>query len=126
MLFAEHEPRLRSCVAYAPVDDIPQHFRRLGMIDMMDVLNSSGFGSLFTRYSPRTNEAKLDRPLFLFYAQDDGSAPDIAAFGDRLKAAGKPVTVSTVPTGGHVQSVARDGIPAAIAWLQEQAAEPGK
>ncbi len=120
LLFAEHEPRLRSCVAYAPVDDIPAHFQRFGMNDLMDALNASGFGSLFTRYSPKTNEARLDRPLFLFYAQDDVSAGAIATFGDRLKAAGKPVTVSTVPSGGHVESVARNGIPAAIAWLQEQ------
>jgi len=120
VLFAEHEPRLRSCVAYAPVDDIPAHFQRFGMNDLMDALNASGFGSLFTRYSPKTNEATLDRPLFLFYAQDDGSAGAIAAFGERLKAAGKPVTVSSVPSGGHYDSMVRNGIPAAIAWLKEQ------
>jgi acetyl esterase/lipase len=90
------------------------------MNDLMDALNAAGFGSLFTRYSPNTNEARLDRPLFLFYALDDASAPEIAAFGERLKAAGKPVTVSTVPSGGHVQAMARDGLPAAIAWLKEQ------
>jgi dienelactone hydrolase len=126
LLFTEHEPRIRSCVAYAPVDDIPQEFRKFNMTRTMEALTKEGYGDLFTRYAPRTHEAKLDRPLFLFYALDDAAAPDIAAFGQRLRAAGKPVTVATVSIGGHIESMASDGLPASIHWLQAQEAATGR
>ena len=119
LLFAEHEPRLRSCVAFAPVDDIAAQLRRFGRAALMQALIAEGFGDLFTRYAPRTHEARLERPLFLFHALDDLSAPDITAFGNRLKSAGRPVTVSTVPSGGHYDAMINEGVPQAISWLRE-------
>lgn len=118
LLFAENEPRLRSCLAYAPVVDIESIFNEHYGPQMAAQLKRGGSGDFFTTYSPRTDEAKLDRPLFLFYAQDDQNARDLDAFAGRMKAAGKPVTVSTVSVGGHHEPMIRQGIPGAIAWLQ--------
>jgi pimeloyl-ACP methyl ester carboxylesterase len=81
---------------------------------------------LFGRFSPRNGEAKLDRPLFLFYAQDDRTAPELDALAARLKSMNKPVDVVTVPNGGHYDPMIRDGIPAAIAWLDQQRGTAGR
>jgi acetyl esterase/lipase len=116
LLFAENEPRLRSSVAFAPVPDIEASFGPQATA----ALRQAGLGDFVGRYSPNNNEAKLDRPLFLFYAKDDPQAGQLDAFAGRLKAAGKPITVETVPTGGHYQPMIRQGIPEAIAWLKEQ------
>jgi dienelactone hydrolase len=116
LLFAENEPRLRSSVAYAPVPDLEASFGPQGVA----AVRQAGLGDLVGRYSPRNNESKLDRPLFLFYARDDPMTGQIDAFANRLKAAGRPITVETVPRGGHYDPMIRRGIPAAIAWLKGQ------
>ncbi len=118
LLFAENEPRLRSCIAFAPVADIAANFQREYGAAMVASLRIAGGGDFLGRYSPRTDEAKLDRPVFLFYAKDDQNAPELDAFEARMRSAGRPITVATVPSGGHYDPMIRQGIPAAIGWLQ--------
>jgi dienelactone hydrolase len=126
LLFAEHEPKLKGCVAFAPCIDVAQ---RLGFVGRKYVsLLPGGQGeSLYTTFSPKDNEAGLSCPLLLFHALDDSNIPaqesiDCAA---RLKALGKPVTLETVPTGDHYQSMISQGVPRAVAWLnQRRAAAP--
>jgi dienelactone hydrolase len=124
VLFAEHEPRLKACVAFAPALDIEKHF---GPEDVAQ-LTGAGMGDLCVRYSPKRNEDTLKVPLFLFHARDDSNTPvvDSEAFAADLQARGKPVTLDLVPSGNHYDSMINEGIPHAIAWLIEQGAGPGK
>ena len=123
VLFAEHEPRLKACVAFAPALDLEQNFGSEAVAKFKNV----GVGDLAVKYSPKNNEDKLQVPLFLFHAQDDGniSFTMSQAFANDLKAKGKPVTLDIVSTGNHYESMINEGIPHAIAWLNEQGAGPG-
>jgi dienelactone hydrolase/DNA-directed RNA polymerase subunit RPC12/RpoP len=123
VLFAEHEPRLKACVAYAPALDLEERFGPV----RVNLLKSVGAGDLATRYSPKNNEDKLRVPLFLFHALDDSNIPFAMteAFASDLKAKGKPVTLDLVPSGDHYDSMLNEGIPHGIAWLNEQGAGPG-
>ena len=79
-------------------------------------------------YFHKRNEDKLQVPLFLFHAKDDSNVPvvDTEAFAADLKSRGKPVTLDLVEAGDHYDSMINEGIPRAIAWLNEQGAGPGK
>jgi dienelactone hydrolase/DNA-directed RNA polymerase subunit RPC12/RpoP len=118
LVFAEHEPRLAGCVAFAPAVDVAAHSPPESQRQI--ALAVPGADQLFTRYSPLTNELSINCPLFLFYAGDDEArfSTQIPQFAARLKAAGKQVTLSSVPTGGHYESMVNQGIPLAIKWVQ--------
>jgi hypothetical protein len=68
----------------------------------------------------------LNCPLLLFHAMDDSNVPasESQQCADRLKQAGKNVTLITVPTGDHYESMIQQGIPTAINWLTQQGAAP--
>jgi hypothetical protein len=53
---------------------------------------------------------------------DDSNVPcsDSRACEQRLKSLGKSVTLVTVPTGNHYQSMIDQGIPRAIEWLKQR------
>ncbi len=116
VLFAEHEPRLESCVAFAPALDLEQRFGA----EAVAQLKRAGVGDLAVRYSPRADEKKLACPLFLFHARDDSNVPvaESEAFAARLQGQGKSVTLELVDDGDHYQSMIDQGIPRAIAWLK--------
>jgi dienelactone hydrolase len=119
LLVAENEPRLAACLAYAPAADLglqyPPDFQR----EINQLV--PGASELFTRFNPRSNEAKIKCPVFLFYAQDDARfAEQVRALGERLTAAGKAVTVESSPTGGHYESMIETGVPRGIAWLKSR------
>jgi dienelactone hydrolase len=118
LLFAEHEPRLKGCVAFAPPIDLAQRLHQLA-----PALRQQGLIDLVERYSPKNNEANLACPLFLFHALDDTNTPVRGSLDcvQRLQGMGKDVTLVTVATGGHYQSMIDEGIPRAIAWLQARA-----
>jgi dienelactone hydrolase len=124
VLFAEHEPRLKSCVAFAPALDLEDQFGAQAVAG----LKRAGVGDLAVRYSPRTDEDRLNCPLFLFHARDDGNIPvqQSESFAGRLKTRGKAVTLDLVPSGDHYDSMINEGIPHAIAWLDEQGAGPAR
>jgi dienelactone hydrolase len=117
MLLAEHEPRIRGCALIAAPIDLE---RWLGPTRSQDVQNAGG-SDLLTRFSPRTNEAKLTCPLFLFYSRGDTIVPVTQAreCEERLGALGRSVTVEVVPTGGHGEALLRQAIPRVVEWLQK-------
>jgi len=121
MLLAENEASLRGCVAYAPAIDLEARFR--GAVGGW--LRANGLADLFQRFSPRLGEPRLGCPIFLFHAKDDSniSYEDTVACAERLKALGKAVTLDLVDEGEHSDSMLRDGIPRAIAWLKARDAE---
>jgi dienelactone hydrolase len=124
VLFAEHEPRLKACVAFAPALDLEKRFGP----EAVAKLTQARVGDLCVRHSPKRNEDTLKVPLFLFHARDDSNIPaeDSEAFAADLEAKGKPVKLDLVETGNHYDSMINPGIPHAIAWLNEQGAGPGK
>lgn len=124
LLLAQHEPRIRRCIAYAPATDVEL---RLG--DLLRHPSSrifDGLGDFLHRSSPKTHTAKFQCPVFLFHARDDGNEPftTTQSFHQRLQAAGKNATFVTAPRGGHYQSMIDPGIPQAINWLTK--AESGQ
>jgi len=116
VLFAEREPRLRSAVAFAPALDLEKRFGP----EAVARLKATGVGDLAVRYSPRNDVDALRCPLFLFHARDDTNVDvgESEAFAADLKARGKAVTLEVVAEGNHYQSMIREGIPRAIAWLR--------
>jgi dienelactone hydrolase len=119
MLFAEHEPSIRGCIAYAPAINLAKQFGA----DATRMLHDAGFDDLVVRHAPMTHESKLSSPILLFHARDDGTIPvaDTEASARRLEALGKSVTLVIVSSGGHYDSMIRSGIPRGIAWLRDLA-----
>ncbi len=125
VLFAEHEPRLAGCVAFAPVIDLDARFGPVGLLALG--ANMPGVRDFVTKYSPRNHEADLACPLFLFHAEDDSNVPadQSREAAERLKGLGKTVTLERVPTGNHYDSMIQQGLPKAIAWMTTQMSTRG-
>jgi dienelactone hydrolase len=119
LLFAAHEPRLAGVIAYAPACDVPKWFGpRLWMMSKL----LPGSTDFITQCSPSTHQARIKCPTFLFHAEDDSicEPAETQAFAEQLKQQGTDVTMVTVPTGDHYESMIQQGIPAAIDWLQKR------
>jgi dienelactone hydrolase len=124
LLFAEHEPRLRGCVAYAPAVDLEARFSEmLGALNVGSVL--PGFRHFVKRSSPLTHTSRLTAPVFLFFADDDEmiQAEGYRPFIAKLRETNREVTLRTVPDGGHYQSMIDPGIPAGIQWIRKNGAD---
>jgi dienelactone hydrolase/DNA-directed RNA polymerase subunit RPC12/RpoP len=117
VLFAEHEPRLRACVAFAPALDFEDRFGPQGVAGLRQI----GLGPILDRFAPRVAMSSLGCPLFLFHARDDGNVPveQSQKFAADLRSQGKPITLEIVPRGDHDDAMIRQGIPRAIGWLRK-------
>lgn len=124
MLFAEHEPRLAGCAAYAPAIDLEERFERFTIRQMSGQL--PGLEDFVVRSSPKTHEARLRPALWLFHALDDSNVPAAGtqAAAARLKQLNKDVTLTTVPSGDHYDSMIEAGIPGAIRWIKQRSGNP--
>jgi dienelactone hydrolase len=127
LLFAEHEPRLAGCVAYAPCSDVQDFVSEdmPGFVLRLRAMEMPGLTDFIVQSSPRTHESRLNCPLFLFHADDDSNVPasESRNFAARLKALGKDVTHKTVPSGDHYDSMLQEGIPAGIEWIKARAGQ---
>jgi dienelactone hydrolase len=116
LLFAEHEPGLKGCLAYDPIVDLAT------WVDAarQDRLKMFGLGDLVARLSPRVDEEKLACPVFLYHARGDRDVPAAAtqAFADRIRSLGKDVTLELADGTGRADAIVRDGIPRGVAWLK--------
>jgi dienelactone hydrolase len=119
LLFAEHEPRLAGVIAYAPAVNIPERFG--GSLRVFAV-QLPGVVDFATQSSPHTHRERLKCPTFLFHAEDDSNCPiaQTRKFAEELKEQGTDVTLVTVATGNHYNSMINEGIPAAIKWLRQR------
>jgi dipeptidyl aminopeptidase/acylaminoacyl peptidase len=120
LLMAEHEPRLKGCVAYAPVTDVEDRLK--GNIAGLEQA-MRGYRDFIRFSSPKTHADKLTCPLLLFHAADDTNVPvrqskDFAAL---VKKTNPDVTLIIAPRGGHSASMMKEGIPKGIAWLEKLA-----
>ncbi len=124
LLVAMHEPRIKACAAYAPVSDVEAHLGPEAIAAAERLV--TGAANQIKRSSPRTHEARLNCPVFLFHSRTDQVVPvqQTLEFGERLNSLGKPVTLEIVPSGDHYNPMISQGIPKAIGWLRSLGA-PG-
>jgi dipeptidyl aminopeptidase/acylaminoacyl peptidase len=118
LLFAEHEPRIKACAAYAPCTDVVTLLaKRIPTLEKA----LSGYGEFLRFSSPRTHAEKLKCPLFLFHAQDDRTTlvSESTDFAALVKKTNPEVTLVITPTGGHYPSMIREGIPKGIEWFRQ-------
>jgi dienelactone hydrolase len=119
LLFAEHEPRLKGCIAYAPCSDVESH---LGV--MLRLLAASnqfpGIVDFAKRSSPGTHVTRIKCPVFLFWAADDQvvAPAELQRFAAEIGKVRPDVTSRTVGSGGHYDAMIDPGIPQAIQWLR--------
>jgi len=114
---AASSPEIRGCAAFAPVPDLEAHLgaKTIKAIDSL----VPGMAKLMHDESPINQIAALRCPLFLFHAEDDATVPtaSIAAYREGVSAHHKQFDYIQVTSGGHYDSMIRQGIPKAIAWL---------
>ncbi|MBI3865861.1 MAG: prolyl oligopeptidase family serine peptidase [Planctomycetia bacterium] len=124
LLFAEHEPRLKGCIAYAPQPNVEEHLS--AMLRLLTLTGGyPGIVDFVRRSSPQTHMARIKCPVFLFWSADDSvvTPHDIQRFATDLGKLRQDVTVKTVPTGDHFNSMVDPGMGLAIEWLKTQPGE---
>ena len=115
---AEAAPdRFKACVAFAPIADVGEHLK-----DALPMLDGAvpGFADTIRKASPSSQVDTLRCPVFLFHTADDAnvSTASVVAFKDALLAKHKAVEYVSVPSGGHHDSMLKQGVPKAIAWVK--------
>ena len=124
LLLAEHDPRIKACVAFAPVCDLEG---RLGekLIALLSRVTPD-YRAFVHRSSPAVGFRDLHCPTFLFHADDDSNVPtaEVALFAAELRKTNVQATFVRVPTGNHYDSMIKEGIPQAIQWLKKLPASP--
>jgi dienelactone hydrolase len=117
ILLAENESRIKKCAAFAPRVDVETNFPG----PQKDLLRRliPGVDAFFTTFNPKHHADKITCPILLFHARDDSVVPvaESESFASSLQALGKDVSLETVPSGNHYESMIRQGIPKAIAWF---------
>jgi dipeptidyl aminopeptidase/acylaminoacyl peptidase len=118
LLVAEREPRIKACVAYAPVADV---IARVGE-RMVTALSTDipGYREFLEWSSPDRGISSLKCPVFLFTAADDSNVrtDQVISFAYTLQQTNPRVTLVRVHSGGHYLSMLAEGIPNGIEWLK--------
>lgn len=101
LLFAEHEPRLKGCIAFAPATDLREHLAEL----LSQPVAATAFPQIFAftvQASPRNHTGDLKCPAFVFHARDDTVAKftNSREIVDMFKNAGKLAVYVEHPSGG--------------------------
>lgn len=118
LLVARREPRVRACVAYAPVTDVEKYFGE----DIMEALSSvmPDYREFVRRTSPQAGARDLRCPLFLFHAEDDENVriAESVKFAGEVGRHNPSVTFVRAAKGGHYDAMVKEGIPKAVEWLK--------
>lgn len=122
ILVAARDERVAACVAFAPAADISERLGAEWMAYLSDAVPD--FDTFVRDASARSVVDTITRPVFLFHADDDQNVPadsfdSFDSFAGALSSANGQVSVHTVSTGGHYDSMVEQGIPLAIAWTDE-------
>jgi acetyl esterase/lipase len=122
LLLGAYEPRLRGSIAYAPGTDLEKFHEKL-LEDSMNEILFPGIRDFDRKASPKSQVARIQRPVFLFQAKDDSnvSLATTERFVELLRETNPRVTFQTVETGDHYEAMIEQGIPAGIRWLKETA-----
>jgi dienelactone hydrolase len=115
LLFAEHESRIKGCIACAPVSDFSATILGQSVATTLQALPG------LARLSPQNYAKQLTCPLFVFHAEDDRVVPISTSrnFLDKVRQTNSKTVFSSVPTGDHYESMINEGIPRALRWLAE-------
>ena len=117
--------RFKACVSFAPVLDVAGHLK-----SVLPTLDQAvpGFAEAVRAASPASRVDAIHCPVFLFRAEDDKGTPatTMEGYRDALRAHGTSVEYVTVPTGGHHDSMIKQGQPKAIAWIKALDQKPSK
>lgn len=118
LLLAAHEPRIKGCVSFAGVCNVPEAVRPYyhdlrRMIPDVD--------PFLERTSPHNHANRITCPVLLFHARDDSVVPysQSTEMASLLQRQGKQATLKSVPFGDHYDPMIEQGIPEAIRWLRE-------
>ncbi len=116
---AAYDKRVAGCIALAPEVNVP---RFVGMAGQIEAAGATGLVQTLDALSPHNNIARLTKPMFLFRADDDTviRPADVDAFAQAVQKTNKSVTLKTASSGGHYDSMVKQGIPTASAWLLKQ------
>jgi dienelactone hydrolase len=116
---AAKEPRIAACVAFAPVCSTTDWLNKLRVKRALENLQR-GIWKELEDASPDRNTENLKCPTMLFTAEDDSIVPsaNVVAYAGQLQKTNNQVKLVTVKSGGHYDSMIKQGIPAAITWLQ--------
>jgi len=119
LLLAQHDPRVKACIAYAPATDVEGGLREV-LSDPQAVSMFPRLRGFLQQSSPVTHSSRLTCPVFLFHARDDSNIEwtDTQKFASLVEKAGTKPTLKFVPVGEHYDSMIDQGIPQAIAWLR--------
>jgi pimeloyl-ACP methyl ester carboxylesterase len=117
LLFAQREPRIKGCVAFAPVTDV-------GGFVPQDVFLAAagqfaGFEQFVETHSPMNLPAPAC-PTLIYHAEDDDVVP-LSQSRSYVTAKGAGVKLITVPTGKHRTAMLNGGQATAIQWLKDHA-----
>lgn len=126
ILFAEHEPRIKACLAFAPLTDVNTYLAEKGLFKSKAARQVfPGAEEFSTRVSPVNHLSRLGCPVFLFQAHDDTVEPVVNAmkFVEQAKSLGKNVTYQEEETGDHYASMVDEGLYAALEWLRDKRGE---
>ncbi len=104
-------------MAFAPVCNVVEHLEPIR--ELLQAMDKGAMERLLI-YSPDQNTGKLKCPAMLFTARDDENVPamQVARFASQLKKDNSAVHFKSVARGGHYDSMIKEGIPEAIAWLK--------
>jgi dienelactone hydrolase len=118
LLWAEHEPRLRACIAGAPITDVPrtvERFKKQGVDKLPDEMRT-----ILQATSPQTHVAKFDCPVLLLHSATDDAVPvaESHELAGLLQQQGKDVTLVELPPGERNSVMLAAGIPRGVEWLR--------
>lgn len=122
---AAADTRIRAVAAYAPATDVVGYWG-----NHLDDLNRAvpGSAAMAAKVSPIQHVSQFNCPVFIFHADDDRTVPngEVQRFVDEMESAGKSIEFRRAPSGGHYNSMIREGIPQGISFfLRNGAMEPG-
>jgi dipeptidyl aminopeptidase/acylaminoacyl peptidase len=119
LLVAENEPRIKACIAYAPVTDLQTWLPN----ELISALGRAlpDYPFFLNKSSPITGVSRLRCPLFLFHADDDSVVPvEVSVNFAKLASQNNPsVKFVRATHGDHYDSMIDEGVPAAIQWLNK-------
>lgn len=116
LLVAARDERIAACVAFAPATDVSENLGAQATEYLSGAVPE--FDAFLHDASARNAVDGITRPVFLFHADDDEivTADSFDSFAEALESVNSQVSVHTVSTGGHYDSMVEQGIPAAIEW----------
>mgnify|MGYP003663015732 CR=1 FL=1 len=118
LLFAEHYPQVKGCLAYAPSVNLEQNFKPY-ITEFRPLLPD--VDQFIKQSSPDTHISSLTCPVFLFHARNDQvtSFAETENFVRQLKAQGTDVEFVASNGSDHYQTMIDEGLPRGIEWIKK-------